>query len=313
MTPRLRPTPAAQADDRDPAVRDFIEYLQYEREASPNTVKAYANDLGAWGRFCAETGLKLYPVDGEGVARYMKRLTAEGMSSASRMRKAACLSAFMRFLMYDGRIDGGESLPPIPKREKTLPQVMTEGEIERLIGTCRGSDSVLDIRDGTIIEMAYDCGLRASELVSLKLKDVDDRSGVMFIRGKGRKERVVPFVGSLRETVRRYVSAARPSLASGGAPGDDGGLLFLTQKGRPMNRQQIWGIVLRRGTAAGISRARLHPHVLRHSIATHLQRRGMDLRTLQEKLGHASIATTEKYVHLDTELRDAYDSFHPLA
>jgi integrase/recombinase XerD len=114
--------------------------------------------------------------------------------------------------------------------------------------------------------------------------------------------------------VKKYLSAARPELAKLTAPtGEDGGFLFLTKKGRGMNRQELWNIMRRKGAKAGISKTRLHPHVLRHSFATHLQRRGMDLRTLQEILGHSSIATTEKYAHLDTELRDIYDNFHPLA
>ena len=131
----------------------------------------------------------------------------------------------------------------------------------------------------------------------------------MYIRGKGRKERIVPYVGALKEAVGRYIAVSRPELAGGGDPG----FLFLSKNGRQMNRQDFWSILRRRGAGAGIASSRLHPHVLRHSFATHLQRRGMDLRTLQELLGHSSIATTEKYAHLDTELRDIYDDFHPRA
>ena len=131
----------------------------------------------------------------------------------------------------------------------------------------------------------------------------------MYIRGKGRKERIVPFVGALKEAVRHYVSESRPKLAGS----TDDGYLFLSRSGKRMNRQDFWNILRQRGTRLGIASSRLHPHVLRHSFATHLQRRGMDLRTLQELLGHSSIATTEKYAHLDTELRDIYDNYHPRA
>jgi integrase/recombinase XerD len=301
--------------ESETTINDFLEYMRYERDASPNTVLAYRNDLLAWKRFCDETGRKLYPADGAAISRYMRRLEADGMSSGTRMRRAASLAAFTRFLIYDGKIGCAEVPPPLPKRGKTLPQVMTEGEIERLLTSCGGGDgSALGLRDRTIIEMAYGCGLRASELVSVKISDIDETGGVIYVRGKGRKERLVPYVGSLREVVRKYMAVARPELCcqtAGGAAASD--FLFLSRKGKRMLRQELWSMLQRRGINAGISRSRLHPHVLRHSFATHLQRRGMDLRTLQELLGHSSIATTEKYTHIDTELRDIYDSFHPRA
>jgi integrase/recombinase XerD len=294
-------------DEPDAAIRDFLEYMRYERDASPNTIRAYGNDLAAWQRFCRDAGRNLFPADAPSVARYMARLEASGLSSGTRNRRAAALASFMKYLAYDGRVGVCDAVP-LPKREKTLPRVMTEGEIERLIDGA--GDGAADVRDRTMIEMAYGCGLRASELVSIKMSDINEAGGVIYVRGKGRKERVVPFVGALRDTVRQYAESARPALVGRGG---DAGYLFLSRNGRQMSRQDIWNIVQKRGARAGISRSRLHPHVLRHSFATHLQRRGMDLRTLQELLGHSSIATTEKYAHLDTELRDMYDSFHPRA
>ncbi|MDR1580248.1 MAG: tyrosine-type recombinase/integrase [Synergistaceae bacterium] len=293
----------------DEAIQDFLEHMRYERDASPNTVRAYGNDLKSWKKFCDETGQKLYPVSVGAVSRYMTRLTAEGMSASTRNRKAAALASFAKFLAYDGRTDSVAKVP-IPRREKTLPQAMTEGEINRLIGADR-DNGALDGRDRTMIEMAYDCGLRASELVSIKLSDINESGGVLYVKGKGRKERVLPYVGALKETVRKYISEIRPKLCA--SPDSSGGFLFVSRNGRRMNRQDLWNVMRKRGSRAGISRNRLHPHVLRHSFATHLQRRGMDLRTLQELLGHSSIATTEKYAHLDTELRDLYDNFHPRA
>jgi integrase/recombinase XerD len=174
-------------EGRDPAIGDFLEYLLHERRASPNTVRAYANDLASWEAFCAGAGRKVYPADDAAVSRYMTRLASEGMSSATRMRRAACLAAFTRFLMYDGRIDIAENLPALPKREKKLPQVMTEGEIERLLDSCSEGETAVAIRDRTMIEMAYGCGLRASELVSVTLTDIDEKDGIMYVRGKGRK------------------------------------------------------------------------------------------------------------------------------
>jgi integrase/recombinase XerD len=285
--------------------------MRYERDASRNTIKAYERDMKSWQDFCRDTGRKLFPIDPPAVARYMARLESEGYSSGTRNRRAAALASFSKFLAYDGRAES-LGVPPLPKRERTLPQVMTEGEIERLMEGC-GDVGAIGIRDRTMIEMAYDCGLRASEIISMKMSDINETQGVMYVRGKGRRERIVPFVGALKSAVRHYISAARPKLRGQAGNADAAEFLFLSRNGKRMNRQDLWNILQRRGTKAGISRQRLHPHVLRHSFATHLQRRGMDLRTLQELLGHSSIATTEKYAHLDTELRDIYDSFHPRA
>ncbi|MDR0654059.1 MAG: tyrosine-type recombinase/integrase [Synergistaceae bacterium] len=293
----------------DDAIGGFLEYMRFERDASPNTVKAYENDLRSWKKFCDETGQKLYPVSVGAVSRYITRLAAEGMSASTRNRKAATLASFAKYLAYDGRTDSVAKIP-LPQRKKTLPQVMTEGEINRLIDADTDGGA-LEGRDRTMIEMVYDCGLRASELVSIKLSDISESGGVMYVRGKGRKERVLPYVGALKEAVGKYISEIRPKLCA--SPDVSGGFLFVSRNGRRMNRQDLWNILRKRGSRAGISRNRLHPHVLRHSFATHLQRRGMDLRTLQELLGHSSIATTEKYIHLDTELRDLYDNFHPRA
>jgi integrase/recombinase XerD len=272
-------------------------------------------DMISWRDFCSSCGSPLYPVKPEILARYLRSLESSGMSSGTRMRRAAALSAFTRYLIYDGKIESSAPMPPLPRREKLLPQVMTEGEIERLIDGCAGGDPRIAIRDSTIIEMAYDCGLRASEIVSVKLSDIDESGGVMYVKGKGGKERVVPFVGVLKSRVRMYIDTARRELQRrvDDVNKDDEDFLFLTKTGGRMSRGELWSIIQRRGRGAGIAKSRLHPHVLRHSFATHLQRRGMDLRTLQELLGHSSIATTEKYTHLDTELRDIYDSFHPRA
>jgi integrase/recombinase XerD len=241
----------------------------------------------------------------------MMRLEAEGLSSGTRSRRAAALASFVKFLIYDGRITSAETLP-LPKRRKVLPQVMTEGEIERLIGDGENDGNAAAVRDRTMIEMAYGCGMRASELVSIKMSDIDETGGVIYVKGKGRKERIVPYVGSLKDSVKKYLAFARPKLC-GHSGTDSRDFLFLSKNGRRMSRQDVWNILQKRGMRAGISRTRLHPHVLRHSFATHLQRRGMDLRTLQELLGHSSIATTEKYAHIDTELRNIYDNFHPRA
>ncbi|MDR0648825.1 MAG: tyrosine-type recombinase/integrase [Synergistaceae bacterium] len=302
-------------------ISGFLDYMTLERGASQNTVKAYRADLSRWMDFCSREGERHYPVSPELMARYLRQLLREGKSSGTRARNAATLRAFSKYLLYDGIEAQARPLGRLPKRDKNLPQVMTEGEVERLLDSCEGGGlapgdltaraskkkAAIAARDRAMIEMAYDCGLRASEICSIELSNIDETGGVMYVMGKGGKERMVPYVGALKGVIRRYLEEARPALAAQPDPG----YLFLSARGRRMSRQEMWNIVQRRGRNAGIAKARLHPHVLRHSFATHLQRRGMDLRTLQELLGHSSIATTEKYAHLDTELRDIYDSFHP--
>jgi integrase/recombinase XerD len=314
----------------DGAIRDFLEYMRFERDASRNTIRAYMNDLADWSRFCEELGKPVYPVEEPVLARYMRRLETRGMSASTRNRRAAALSAFSRYLIYDGRIKSAVELPPLPKIGETLPRVMTEGEIERLLDVCnserlgdadagaKSKRAAVALRDRAMIEMAYDCGLRASEVCSLRMSDIDETGGIMYVKGKGMHVRIVPYVGALRQVVRSYLDESRTLLLGyrkGASGGDekDTDALFLSSRGERLLRSELWRVLQRRGIAAGIPRDRLHPHALRHSFATHLHRRGMDLRTLQELLGHSSIATTEKYIHLDTELRDMYDSFHPRA
>ena len=299
------------------AIAGFLDYMQFERSASLNTVSAYRTDLVHWKAFCDEHNKPFYPVESALLSRYLKKLSADGMSAGTRMRRTATLSAFSKYLIYDGLLESIPELSPLPKTEKSLPRVMTEGEVERLLDSCSetgdsGLKGARALRDRTIMEMVYDCGLRASEVCAVKISDINEAGGVIYIRGKGDKERVVPYVGTLRTAVRRYLDEARPVLLERGNDADSG-YLFLSARGAQMSRNGLWKIVQLRGRAAGIAASRLHPHVLRHSFATHLQRRGMNLRTLQELLGHSSIATTEKYAHLDTELRDMYDSFHPRA
>lgn len=294
-----------------PEISDFLDYLELERDASPNTVLSYERDLDEWSSFCSSLSIDPCDVMPQNVTRFLQQQEERGLAEATRMRRAAAISAFEKFLHYDGRIEGISNGLPIPKIDKRLPQILSEGEIDRLLDACMdGTPSGL--ADRTIIELMYACGLRASELCSLKLSDVDDSNGNLYICGKGRKERIVPYVGSIKNAVRHYIEDIRPERAKK-SRSEDSVFLFLTNSGAQTSRQWLWTMIRRRGEAAGIARSRLHPHILRHSFATHLQRRGMDLRTLQEILGHASISTTEKYAHLDTELRDVYDSYHPRA
>ncbi len=285
----------------------FFLHLRLERGHSENTLRAYATDLRCWEDFCRRNDLPFATPSEEAVVRWVRELERQGLGRATVQRRLAALRSWGRFLQETGQESGERWMPPLPAKGQTLPQILSEGEVERLLRSCCG-ERPLDFRDRALLELAYGCGLRASELAGVRLADLDASSGILRVRGKGDKERLVPFLGSVRDQIMDYVAHHRSQLASG-----DGDTLFLSHSGAPLGREDVWRILRKRGKAAGIPLSRLHPHVLRHSFATHLLRRGMDLRTLQEILGHSSIATTERYTHFDGELRDVYDACHPRA
>lgn len=293
--------------DMEPLVEQFIGYLLLERGLSRNTAAAYRRDLRVWEAFCNETGAPSCLPDDEACSRFQRWLTLGTRSPASRQRIVAALRTWIRFLRQEGVVEDEVDLPSLPSKEKRLPQILSEGEVERLLQSCSGEDA-LTLRDRALLEVAYGCGLRASELCSLRTTSLNFSTRLLLVRGKGDKERMVPFLGETSIRVRDYLERGRPQLAGEGSDG-----LFLTRRGFPLSREDVWRILQKRGKKAGIPSSRLHPHVLRHSLATHLLRRGMDQRTLQEMLGHSSIATTSKYLHFDLELRDVYDACHPRA
>ncbi|MDT8284369.1 MAG: tyrosine-type recombinase/integrase [Thermovirgaceae bacterium] len=290
-----------------PDFQIFFGYLRFERGCSENTIKAYASDLRAWVGYCKAKMIDPSHPDPVVISGFLAGMADAGSSKASVQRRAATLRSWMRFLAAEGFLDEGGNLPRLPSREKKLPQVLTEGEVDRLLEACEGDEPLLR-RDRAVVELGYGCGLRAGEIARLTLEDVGIQAGYVRIQGKGGKERIVPLVGKVRSRVERYLQTGRKQF-----PLKDTDRVFVSQNGHPLRREDVWRIIRKRGSDAGISGSRLFPHILRHSFATHLLRRGMDLRTLQELLGHSSIMTTEKYTHFDVELRDVYDKSHPRA
>ncbi len=293
-------------EEDEARLKAFCEYLEFERGASPNTVASYKADMKSWFSFARKAGIEEDVPDSALLARYLRHLASLPRSKSTLQRHAACLRTWKRYLEEEGLRPPGPERLPLPAKERKLPQILGEGEIERIIQACLGP-SLLDRRDRTLLETVYGCGLRASEACALSTADVDFAGGIIRVTGKGDKERIVPLVGKSRQVLQRYVEETRPGLR----PKDD--RLFVSRSGKHLRREDLWRIVQKRGHKAGIPLSRLHPHVLRHSFATHLLRRGMDLRTLQELLGHSSIGTTERYTHFDVELRDIYDRCHPRA
>lgn len=298
--------PADEIDHVFPdTLKNFEDHIRLERGSSLNTLKAYMSDLAQWYSYCRGIGSDPMNLTPDSIARFLREQSARGMSKSTVQRNAAVLNSFARYLVYDGITDKMPILDPLPAKDKILPQIMTEGEIQRLINCCEDGTPI-GKRDRAAIELAYGTGMRASELCSLRLKDIDRSGGLIFTRGKGDKERCVPYVGGVRKVVDEYIDEHRPKLDKNREP-----WLLLTKSGKKMKREFLWRLLRKRGAQAGISSSRLHPHVLRHTFATHLLRKGMDQRTLQELLGHSSILTTEKYTHLDLEVRDLYDKFFP--
>ncbi|EHM09925.1 site-specific recombinase XerD [Thermanaerovibrio velox DSM 12556] len=282
----------------DPRMGAFLEYLALERGLSGNTISAYRLDLVKYADFCAKRGRDAIPPDPETVSLFLSDLQRSGYAKSSVQRAGACIRSLNRFLGECGADPG--KVPMLPSKPSVIPSILTEGEVTRLLEATAG-DGVLDIRDRAIIELLYGCGLRASELCGLSMRDLDLSSGTLRVCGKGEKVRVLPLVGETRKALERYLSIR----------GTADGPVFLSKRGKGLKREDVWKIMRRRGMKAGIASSRLHPHVLRHSCATHLLRRGMDLRALQCLLGHSSVRTTEVYTHFDMELRDVYDKSHP--
>ncbi len=283
----------------------FEDYLILERACSENTLKAYSSDLRSWYKYCIKHELSPKNLTGDNISRFLTQQAVSGKGKSTIQRNAAVLSSFTRFLAYDGVLESLPLLDPLPKRDEVLPQIITEGEIQRIINVCEDG-TVFGSRDRAVIELAYGIGMRASELCNIKLRDIDAHSGLIYTRGKGGKERAIPYVGGVRKVIDKYIEEVRPKMNK-----LDLEWLFLSRTGKQMRREFLWQILQKRGKMANISSSRLYPHVLRHTFATHLLRNGMDQRTLQEILGHSSIMTTEKYTHLDTEIHDYYDKYHP--
>jgi integrase/recombinase XerD len=231
------------------------------------------------------------------------------VAAATLQRKAACLRSFYRHLRREGECHHDPTADlRAPRKSQKLPQVLTRGEVATLLSAPRGSDPGA-LRDRALLELMYACGLRASEAIGLEVGDVDLEAGVLRARGKGSKERIVPIGREAVDATRAYLDRGRPALVGL----RDEARLIVNRRGGGLTRQGLYKIVQRYARAAGLE-GRMSPHTLRHTFATHLLAGGCDLRSLQEMLGHADIATTQIYTHLSAErLKDAYFRAHPRA
>jgi integrase/recombinase XerD len=290
----------------------FCLYLVAERGRSSLTASSYASDLKQWLNFCEANDFAAFPPTLTAVSSFRRKMEADGKVRSTQQRSIAALRSWIRFAEMEEAEDMDVPLPELPDKTKLEPRVLNEAEIRRLLDVCQG-DKPLLIRDRAIFEIGYGCGLRVSEICGLAVLDLDPESKLLRTRGKGDKTRIVPFLGEAARSVAAYLETVRPTLKARAKTKESVDKVFLSHLGRSLNRQDVWRIIRKRGREAGISPARLYPHILRHSFATHLLSRGMDMRTLQEMLGHSSIMTTQAYAHFDGEMRDMYDRFHPRA
>lgn len=285
----------------------FLSYLLVEKGLSKNTLDAYSRDIASYLDFLEERGLKdLSVVKPADVAAFLAGLKASGLSPRSRARALSAVRMFHRFLLVENYCElNPTSVIESPRMPGKLPEVLSLNEVEALLNAPSGA-SLNDLRDRAMLQLLYATGLRVSELVSLKLADLNLQAGYLITSGKGEKERLIPIGDAAKSAVAGYILASRTETAPGSEK-----YLFLTRQKRHMSRQSFWNIIKKRAAMAGIMK-NISPHTLRHSFATHLLENGADLRSVQMMLGHADLATTQIYTHVTADrLKKLHKTLHP--
>ena len=293
----------ADADQR--SIAAFLERVWSEDGLAERTLEAYERDMEARAAWLAARGRDLHGARREDISAYHGACAGAVRSMARRQ------SAFRRYYAFVARDEPSFVDPTLrierPKIPRSLPKALPEREIENLLAA-PDVDTVLGVRDRAMLELMYASGLRVSELVGLPLAALNPRQGVLRVTGKGGKDRLVPVGEIALQWVSNYLASTRPQLAHGRQPS----ALFLSQRGTGMSRQMFWTLVKRHARTAGINGARISPHVLRHSFATHLLNHGADLRALQMLLGHSSLSTTQIYTLVAKEgLKRLHAMHHP--
>jgi len=290
-------------------LKEYLAYLKLEKNLSGNTVSSYRNDISSFIRFLEE-----YKIDDPSqiesriIIYFFTNLEKIGLTSSSAARYFSSLKGFLNYLFANNYIKNNpiEKVSP-PKLGKTLPGVLSFEEIDKIL-SLPNTNEILGIRDKTILEVFYACGLRISELISLKLSDLFLNEEMIRVFGKGSKERIVPIGSSAINWINVYLTKSRPLLQK---KMKSENYLFLNSRGSKLSRMGVWKIVSRYIKESGIEKD-AHPHTFRHSFATHLIEGGADLRSVQEMLGHADISTTQIYTHIDREfIKQVHKQFHP--
>jgi integrase/recombinase XerD len=296
--------PAAMSDRHDPDVESFLLLLAAHR--SPRTVDAYRRDLGAFG---ATLDGPIGSATTDQIERWLAVMRADGRAPATIARRLSAVRSYLKHLTLVGqRADNPATGITGPRRPRTVPRTLSPAEAEKLVEAATGTTPRV-MRDRALVELLYGAGLRVSEAIGLVKASVDLEGRIVRVVGKGGKERLVPLGRPAAEALRRYMALGRPHLDRRHRPD-----LFLNARGGALTRAGAFFILRRLADRAGLEPGRVHPHLLRHSFATHLLEGGADLRSVQEMLGHADVATTERYTHVsDRHRRDAYFQAHPHA
>jgi integrase/recombinase XerD len=296
---RLRPVSAT-----DPDVERYLLVLAARR--SPRTVDAYRRDLAALARVLDRSVTDATTNDLE---RWIAAMRADGLAQSTVARRLSTVRSYFRHAVLIGRReDNPAAALQVPRHARRLPRALSPAETERLIDAATGS-TPRNLRDRALVELLYGAGLRVSEATGLDRMGVDLEARIVRVVGKGGKERIVPLGRPAAEAVRRYLALGRPHLDRRHRPE-----LFLNARGGPLTRAGAFLVLRKLADKAGLEPTRVHPHLLRHSFATHLLEGGADLRSVQEMLGHADLGTTERYTHVsDRRRREVYFSAHPHA
>lgn len=289
----------------------FVRHLALERGLSQRTVESYGRDVSQFLEELAAQGVSR-PRDlrRHHLVLYVSALTVRGLAATSVRRKVSAVRCFLRFLLTEERLATDPSAHLSAARVgRSLPKVLSLRLMEQMLAGVN-QESARGLRDYALLCLTYSSGLRASEAVALRMTDADLKRRLIRCRGKGRRERIVPFGAPARDALQRYLAYGRPVLCKNPRQA----ALFVNARGKPLTRVGLWKIVKQAALAAGLDPETVSPHVLRHSFATHLLERGADIRAIQEMLGHASISTTQIYTHVSRALaREAYDQAHPRA
>ena len=288
----------------------WLDELRRARRLSPRTLDAYGRDLADYAAFAAQHRLAGWAeATLTFVDAYFAVLQQRGRSSSTVSRRRSTLRGFHGYLARTGHVERDPvALLPAPRRERRLPHALSRGDVEALLAHPQG-EAPLALRDRALLEVAYGSGLRVSELVGLLRRDLDLAGRALTVTGKGDKQRVVPFGQHAEHALREWLERGRPQLATQVRHDH----VFVNARGGPLSRMGWWKVLQGHARGAQLT-ARVHPHALRHSFATHLLEGGADLRVVQELLGHANVSTTAIYTHLDRGyLREVHRQFHPRA
>ena len=289
----------------------FIEYLQIEKNYSQYTIEHYQHDISEFFMFMSEQAISdLTKVEYQDVRIYLTNLFERKMSRKSVARKISSLRSFFKFLLREEIVtENPFALVSIPKAQKKLPEFFYEEEMKQLFDACESS-TPLGQRNKALLELLYATGIRVSECSQIRLKDLDMHLSTVLVRGKGSKERYVPFGSFAQDAIDTYINHGRKELLANGNVQEN---LFLNARGGPLTARGIRTILDRIIEKSSLT-GKIHPHMLRHTFATHLMANGADMRTVQELLGHAFLSSTQVYTHVTNEyLKKTYMAHHPRA